>query len=81
MSAVLRTQTIGETEGFTKVLVGAHDDRIVGFAMIGLDAGEAMTAVQTAILGDLPYTRLRDTVLAHPTMPEGSASLFTNVPA
>ena len=58
MSAVLRTQTTGETQGFMKALVGASDDRILGFTMIGAEAGEVMAVVQTAMLADLPYSRL-----------------------
>jgi pyruvate/2-oxoglutarate dehydrogenase complex dihydrolipoamide dehydrogenase (E3) component len=81
MTAVRRTATTDETQGFMKVLVGASDDRILGFTMIGAEAGEVMTAVQTAMLADLPYPRLRDAVLAHPTMAEGLGSLFANVPA
>ena len=80
MNAVRRTATTDETQGFMKVLVGANDDRILGFTMIGAEAGEVMTAVQTAMLADLPYPRLRDAVLAHPTMAEGLGSLFANVP-
>jgi pyruvate/2-oxoglutarate dehydrogenase complex dihydrolipoamide dehydrogenase (E3) component len=79
-SAVLRTETTDETEGFLKALVGANDDRILGFAMIGAEAGEVMAAVQTAMLADLPYPKLRDAILAHPTMAEGLGSLFSNVP-
>ena len=80
MSAVLRTQTTGETKGFMKALVAAHDDRILGFTMIGAEAGEVMAAVQTAMIAGLPYTGLRDAVLAHPTMAEGLGALFSNVP-
>ncbi len=40
---------------------------------------EIMTAVQTAMLADLPYSRLRDAVIAHPTMAEGLGALFSNV--
>jgi hypothetical protein len=39
-----------------------------------------MAVVQMAILAGLPYTDLRDAVLAHPTMAEGLGSLFSNVP-
>ena len=42
MSAVRRTATTDETQGFMKVLVGASDDRILGFTMIGAEAGEVM---------------------------------------
>ena len=80
MSAVLRTHTIGETQGFMKALVGARDDRILGFTMIGPEAGEVMASVQMAMLAGLPYTDLRDAILAHPTMAEGLGSLFSNVP-
>jgi pyruvate/2-oxoglutarate dehydrogenase complex dihydrolipoamide dehydrogenase (E3) component len=79
-SAVLRTRTIDEPQGFMKALVGAGDDRILGFAMIGAEAGEVAAAVQTAILAGLPYTGLRDAILTHPTMAEGLGPLFSNVP-
>ena len=79
-SAVLRTQTTGEKQGFMKALVGASDDRILGFAMIGAEAGEVIAAVQTAMLADLPYPKLRDAILAHPTMAEGLGPLFSKVP-
>src|SRR5262250_2929863 len=79
MSAVLRTQTTDEKQGFMKALVG-DDDRIVGFTMIGSEAGEVIAAVQTAMLANLPYSRLRDAVLAHPSMVEGLDPLFSNVP-
>jgi pyruvate/2-oxoglutarate dehydrogenase complex dihydrolipoamide dehydrogenase (E3) component len=81
MSAVLRAQTTDEKQGFMKALVGGSDDRILGFTMIGAEAGEVMAVVQTAMLAGLPYWRLRDAVLAHPTMAEGLGSLFSNVPA
>ncbi len=81
MTAVLRTAATDETRGFMKALVGTSNDRILGFTMIGAEAGEVMTAVQTAMLADLPYPMLRDAVIAHPTMAEGLGSLFSNVPA
>jgi pyruvate/2-oxoglutarate dehydrogenase complex dihydrolipoamide dehydrogenase (E3) component len=80
MSAVLRAQTTDERQGFMKALVGGSDDRILGFTMIGAEAGEVVAAVQTAMLAGLPYPILRDAVLAHPTMAEGLDPLFSNVP-
>jgi hypothetical protein len=50
------------------------------FTMIGLEAGEVVAVVQTAMLAGLPYTELCDAILAHPTMVEGLGSLFSNVP-
>ena len=80
MSAVLRTRTMAETRGFMKALVDAQSDRILGFTMLGPEAGEVMAVVQTAMLAGMPYTGLRDAVLTHPTMAEGLGALFANVP-
>jgi pyruvate/2-oxoglutarate dehydrogenase complex dihydrolipoamide dehydrogenase (E3) component len=81
MKAVLRTWTSGEQVGFMKVLVEAAGDRILGFTMIGPEAGEVMAVVQTAMLGGLPWTLLRDAILAHPTMAEGLNGLFAAIPS
>ena len=79
VSTVLRTHTTDETRGFMKALIGS-DDRILGFTMIGAEAGEVMTVVQTAMLAGLPYQRLRDAVIAHLTMAEGLGPFLANVP-
>ena len=81
MSSVLRTEATDETQGFMKAIVARDDDRILGFTMIGAEAGEVMAAVQTAILARIPYQTLRDAILAHPTMAEGLGPLFENVPS
>ena len=80
MKAVLRAQATGQTEGFMKALIGENDDRILGFTMIGAEAGEVLAVVQTAMMADLPYTRLRDADFTHPTFSEGLNFLFSNTP-
>ncbi|HEY1940492.1 MAG TPA: FAD-dependent oxidoreductase [Roseiarcus sp.] len=80
MSRVLRTAATDETEGFMKALLSAVDDRILGFAMIGSEAGEVMAAIQTAILANLAYQKLRDAAITHLTMAEGLGPLFSNAP-
>jgi pyruvate/2-oxoglutarate dehydrogenase complex dihydrolipoamide dehydrogenase (E3) component len=80
MRSVLRTEATDETDGFMKVVVSANDDRILGFSMIGSEAGEVMIAIQTAMLAGLPYPKLRDAVIAHLTIAEGLGPLFANVP-
>ena len=79
MAAVLRTRTIDESRGFMKALIEADGDRILGFTMIGPEAGEVMAVVQMAMLAGLPYPALRDAVLTHPTMAEGLNALFSSV--
>jgi pyruvate/2-oxoglutarate dehydrogenase complex dihydrolipoamide dehydrogenase (E3) component len=81
MAAVLRSEATDEKQGFMKVLVAAHDDRVLGFTMIGPEAGEVMAVVQTAMVAGLPYQKLRDTVFSHLTMAEGLGFLLGNVPA
>ena len=78
MAEVLRARTIDETRGFAKALI-ANDDRIVGFTMIGPEAGEVLAVVQMTMLAGLPYTALRDAILTHPTMAEGLNALFSRV--
>jgi pyruvate/2-oxoglutarate dehydrogenase complex dihydrolipoamide dehydrogenase (E3) component len=77
---VLRTEATDETNGFMKVLVGAKDDRILGFSMIGSEAGEVMAVMQTAILAGLPFQSLRDAIFAHLTMAEGLGPLLAGIP-
>jgi pyruvate/2-oxoglutarate dehydrogenase complex dihydrolipoamide dehydrogenase (E3) component len=79
MAAVLRAQTLGETQGFLKALID-RNDRILGFTALGSSAGELLAPVQLAMSAGLPYTSLRDLIIAHPTMTEGLAYLFSSVP-
>lgn len=79
MLSVLRTRTLNETEGFMKALVSRADGRVLGFTMVGAEAGEVMAVVQTAMQAGLPYTFLRDSIFAHPTMAEGLNVLFSSV--
>jgi pyruvate/2-oxoglutarate dehydrogenase complex dihydrolipoamide dehydrogenase (E3) component len=81
MAAVLRAVTLGETRGFIKMLIDAQTDRILGFTVLGVEGSEMMAVVQTAMLGGLPYTALRDAIFTHPTAAEGLLSLLANVPA
>ncbi|MGH8295429.1 MAG: dihydrolipoyl dehydrogenase family protein [Steroidobacteraceae bacterium] len=76
MRKVLRTLATDEAEGFMKVLVGAEDERILGFTMIGSEAGEVTAVIQTAMLAGLPYPKVRDAVFAHLTIAEGLGPLL-----
>jgi pyruvate/2-oxoglutarate dehydrogenase complex dihydrolipoamide dehydrogenase (E3) component len=81
MEAVLRARTLGETRGFMKALVENDSERVLGFAAVGVGAGETMAAVQIAMIAGLPYTALRDAILTHPTLAEGMGVLFSSEPA
>jgi pyruvate/2-oxoglutarate dehydrogenase complex dihydrolipoamide dehydrogenase (E3) component len=81
MEAVLRARTLGETRGFLKALVESNGERILGFSAFAVGAGETMSCVQIAMTAGLPYTALRDAILAHPTLAEGLSPLFASAPA
>jgi len=78
---VLRTRTVSEPRGFLKMLIGANSDEILGFTAFGFEASELMAAVQTAMIGRMPYTMLRDAIFTHPTMSEGLIALMASIPA
>jgi pyruvate/2-oxoglutarate dehydrogenase complex dihydrolipoamide dehydrogenase (E3) component len=80
MNSVLGAQATDQRQGFMKALIGESDDRILGFTMIGAEAGEVMAAVQTAMLAGLSYSTLANAAFAHPTMAEGLSLLFSNIP-
>jgi len=81
MAAVLRTHTIAEPRGFLKMLIAGDSDQILGFTAFGAEASELMAAVQTAMIGGIPYTALRRAIFAHPTMAEGLTFLLRGTPA
>jgi pyruvate/2-oxoglutarate dehydrogenase complex dihydrolipoamide dehydrogenase (E3) component len=81
VASVLRAKTTGETRGVMKALVDARSDLLLGFTMLGAEAGEVVAVVQVAMLAGLPYTGLRDAILTHPTMAEGLTVLFAGVPS
>ncbi|RZK30840.1 MAG: mercuric reductase [Hymenobacter sp.] len=65
-----RAQHTSQEIGFWKVLVGP-DDRILGAAILGPEAGDIMTILQVAMAGRLRYQQLQDMVIAHPVWAEG----------
>jgi pyruvate/2-oxoglutarate dehydrogenase complex dihydrolipoamide dehydrogenase (E3) component len=80
MAAVLRTRTLSEPRGFMKMLIAADGAEILGFTVFGAEASELMAAVQTAMIGRVPYTALRSAIFAHPTTAEGLTFLLRSTP-
>ena len=71
------TEPLTGAREFLKALIDTNNNRIIGFTMIGPEAGEVMAAVPMAMLAGFPYTVLRDAILTHPTMAEGLNPLFS----
>ena len=79
MAAVLRTRTLSEPRGLIKMLIDKTSDQILGFTVFGAEASELMATVQTAMLGQLSFTVLRDAIFTHPTAAEGLTVLLADV--
>jgi len=76
MTSVARALEVNETRGFMKALVDAETNQILGAAVLGIEGGEVMSVLETAMMGKLPYTALRDATYAHPTLTESLNNLF-----
>jgi pyruvate/2-oxoglutarate dehydrogenase complex dihydrolipoamide dehydrogenase (E3) component len=76
MTSVARALEVDETRGFMKAIVDADSNQILGAAVLGIEGGEVMSVLETAMMGKLPYTALRDATYAHPTLSESLNNLF-----
>jgi pyruvate/2-oxoglutarate dehydrogenase complex dihydrolipoamide dehydrogenase (E3) component len=76
MAHVARALEMDEARGVMKAVVDAETDQILGCAVLGIEGGEVMSVLQTAMMGRIPYTRIRDGVFAHPTLAESLNNLF-----
>ncbi|HWJ48760.1 MAG TPA: mercuric reductase [Candidatus Udaeobacter sp.] len=76
MTSVARALEIDETRGFMKAIVDTDTQQILGAAVLGIEGGEVMSVLETAMMGKLPYTALRDATYAHPTLAESLNNLF-----
>jgi pyruvate/2-oxoglutarate dehydrogenase complex dihydrolipoamide dehydrogenase (E3) component len=76
MNQVARALETGETRGFMKAIVDAETQQILGCAILGLEGGELLAIIQTAMMGKLPYTALQEGIFTHPTLAEGLNALF-----
>jgi pyruvate/2-oxoglutarate dehydrogenase complex dihydrolipoamide dehydrogenase (E3) component len=79
MSHVPRALEMDETRGMMKAVVDADTGRILGCTILGIEGGEIMSMVHIAMMGDLPYTALRDGAFAHPTLAESLNKLFATL--
>ena len=79
MSSVARALEVDETRGLMKALVEEDTDQILGAAILGIEGGEVMGALQMAMIGQVPFTKIRDGIFAHPTLIESLNNLFTGL--
>jgi pyruvate/2-oxoglutarate dehydrogenase complex dihydrolipoamide dehydrogenase (E3) component len=79
MSHVARALEMDEARGVMKALVEPGTGRILGAAVLGIEGGEVTAMLQLAMMGNLPYDRIRDAVFAHPNLAESLNNLFSSL--
>jgi len=70
MARVGRARERGETQGFMQVLVDAGTKKILGAALLGIEADEAIHCIVDVMAAGQPYTAISRTVHIHPTVAE-----------
>ncbi|KAH7144040.1 hypothetical protein EDB81DRAFT_652611 [Dactylonectria macrodidyma] len=76
MSYVARALETDEPRGMMKATVDAKTGEILGFTCLGIEGGEIMSIVQTAMMGKLKWWDLEAAVWAHPTLAESLNNLW-----
>ena len=79
MNYIARALEMDESRGFMKAIVDPKSGQILGAVVLGIEGGEVMAQLEIAMMGQLPYTRLRDAIFAHPTLAESLNSLFATL--
>jgi pyruvate/2-oxoglutarate dehydrogenase complex dihydrolipoamide dehydrogenase (E3) component len=65
-----RARERSETQGFMHVLVDAETRKILGAALLGIEADEAIHCIIDVMNAGAPFTAIRRAVHIHPTVSE-----------
>ena len=79
MSRVGRARERGETQGFMKILVDAQTSLILGAALLGIEADEAIHSILDVMYAGAPYTVIQKAVHIHPTVSELIPTLLADL--
>ncbi len=69
-AAIGKAVAMGETEGFTKIIIGKYGE-ILGAHIIGPDATNLISEYSVAMHGELTVDEIAETIHPHPTLSEG----------
>ncbi len=79
MAHVARALEVDETRGLMKALVDPETKQLLGAAVLGIEGGEVMSILQTAMMGEVPVDRLQEAPYSHPTLAESLNNLFAGL--
>jgi dihydrolipoamide dehydrogenase len=74
-----RALAMSRTEGLTKVLVDPKTERVLGGAVVGLNAGELIAEIALAVEMGAVLEDIAGTIHAHPTLSETVAEGFETI--
>ena len=79
MSRVGRARERGETQGFMRILVDAESKLILGAALLGIEADEAIHSILDVMYAGAPYSVIQQAVHIHPTVTELIPTLLADL--
>jgi pyruvate/2-oxoglutarate dehydrogenase complex dihydrolipoamide dehydrogenase (E3) component len=79
MTRVGRARERGETQGFMQVLVDAETQKILGAALLGIEADEVVHSILNVMYANAPYTVIQRSMPIHPTVSELIPTLLGNL--
>ncbi len=79
MARVGRARERGETQGMMSLLVDAETKKILGAALLGIEADEAIHALLDVMYADQPYTVIQRAMHIHPTVSELIPTLLADL--
>ena len=65
-----KAKILGDDSGFAKVIISSNSDKIIGAAIIGVEASEIIHILSTAIEYNITFGELKRSIHAHPTVSE-----------
>jgi len=78
-TSIARAIEMSESRGFIKAVVDDKTDLILGCAVLAVEGGELMAMIEIAMMGGVPYTKLKNGIFAHPTLAESLNNLFMKI--
>ncbi len=79
MNTISRAKEKDEKDGLIKLIVEKGSNLILGATIFGVGGDEIIGMIALAIQGGLPYTKLQETVIPHPTVSELIPWIFSDL--
>ncbi len=79
MAGVGRARERGETQGFMRVLIDGDTEKIVGAALLGIEADEAIHAILDVMYAGASYKTIQRAMHIHPTVSELMPTLLADL--